>query len=677
MRKLNRTKRKSKLTKKPSQPPAFTKKKKKVGRKQVAANVTRVDFKTRRIHLPSQLTSHQDSSTHLNTLLSQLRHHNANTRLHALTALQQLAHKDPQLIRHSLSNIINRLEPLFTDSHLLKQIHSFLSLLFSLTPPELISPHIPLLIAYVNVALAHPQSSIQSTALEIGRSLLSFFPREISHHAQRILPKYLALMDSHSISHQLTGRTPTFSQLVTPVISTHSLTLSHTLEQCRLVFENILSTLTLLIRDSSNDVTPPPSTLSHTNSPVAYIPPRGLLSTRKPVELDSGIVSFYSSYIPVGWSQFKELHNSLSKSSLTSERLQGTLKTLSAIIDTYILLPQLVTVKLLNQVECSIAKYHTSQKQPWISEFYNFTDINFPVEATSLSLHRETSHPKPKTDSTNHDALSHLNKRIINLYVSLHTQTKLNLRINSDKVLKYIQTLALSHDDVTALISILQSLRGCKRDSSECECPHLIQGVSTLIWNYLQESGSREEVLDFVLFLLDFYFELTNTDLMLHVDSMLSSLSSLVQDPISNATASCLVKSLSRLYTHSCASSSLISSRGSIILSLLQYLPHCQSQQLQRSIINLAFFSDLDNTEFLDSTYELITCIPIDISLHLLDVLIALSENQSKHSQVLPFLQKLKENSSPSPHSLQSDTSVSPLVMRAVSYLNHQYPSLI
>ncbi|KAI6653631.1 Testis-expressed sequence 10 protein-like [Oopsacas minuta] len=597
-----------KKTNKKSQPPTFTKVKKKVGKRQLPANTTRIDFKSRQIHLPSQLAN-EGTTSRISTYIQQLKHHNVNTRVRAINSIQQIATKESEFFKNVLANVLYGIGPIFTDVNVevQKEFRNFLAVLFTLFPADNFTPYFSLIIAYLIASLTHTDVNIKTTALNMGRSLVTLFPNETSHHVHVILPKYLSLLTGYNPHNLRSRKTPTFSQLVAPRISTNLLAVNNTLEQSMLIFENIKITSALLVPHAKSH------TSSNTNSTpsnkyIVHIPPRLFHTSKQSIEIHESIVGFFTTFLSVSWSDLKELHSSLSNSSLSTNKIEHIVNTISTIIDTYMLIPCILTIDVLDQIECSLTKEYSSNEESWITELYSFFSCNFPIEiAGSCSI-----------------ASLRLNYQILNLYISVHIFSNPDKPFSKQEVTEFIDNLELTSDDVIKLISILVMLQFCKQKESTCDCPHIIQLICDKIWNYLHQNCGKEEILEFLIFLLDYYFELTDNYLLVHLNNILNEFSSMVQQcKLTESLTDKMVYSLSRMFARSHVPLAIVSSRNDIIISLLTSITQSEySELLQSRIIHLAFFSNINDSDFLNTLLnDVITRLSIDNSLCLLDVL--------------------------------------------------------
>ena len=620
-------KQKKKVSNKKTQPPAFTKVKKKVGKKQIPTNATRVDFKSRQIHLRSQLASVYDSTSRLATYLQQLKHHNVNTRVHAIESLQQLATKEPGIFDKSLSNIIYSIETLFTDDNneVQKQFRVFLTFLFSNFPADQFIPFISLTVAYLLAALTHHNVTVQTTGLCLGRSLVILLPSEISHHVHTILPKYLSILTGNPHLHNMRTNKLAFSQLITPRVSTNILFVKTTLDRCMMIFESIKLTSSLLIPLAKSPTFHDTSTLiGHT----VHIVPRFSNVLDKSITVHNSIVLFFTSYLSTSWSHFKELHSSLSNSSLAALRIEQAISTISTIIDTYMLIPRVLTMNVLDKIESSLVENYSSSEEAWVEEIYTFFNQNFPVEIARAS------------SASN---LESLNWKFLNLYISVHIFANSDKLFAGQRVSAYIESINITNDDVISLTSILDILKVCKQTENTCDCSHLIQTICRIVWQYLQQNSAKS-ALNFVIFLLEFYCEVYNKELLTYFNTIFTHLLPLLQQ--CRLTESITLKIVSSLYfmlTRSCTPPSILSARNAIILYLLTSLTNSEySQQLQERIIHLTFFSDLDDFNFLHSLLnDVIAYLSTEKSLCLLDVLFSSYKTNVHDSSFSRFLKEL------------------------------------
>ena len=624
---MRKTKRQKKTSSKKTQPPAFTKVKKKVGKKQIPTNATRVDFKSRRIHLRSQLASVYDSTSRLSTYLQQLGHHNVNTRVHALESLQQLATKEPGIFDKSLSNVMYSIEPLFSDdnSEVQEQFRVFLTFLFSNFPADQFIPYIPLTVAYLLAALTHHNATVQTTGLYLGRSLVMLLPREISHHVHTILPKYISILTSSTHHHNLRTNKLTFSELITPCVSTNILSVKTTLDQCMLIFENIKLTSSLLVPLAKSPTYHDTSTLiGHS----VHVAPRFSNVLDRSIPVHVSIVVFFTSYLSTSWSHFRELHSSLSNSSLTAFRLEQATSTISTIIDTYMLIPRVLTINVLDKIESSLVEDYSISEEAWVEEIYIFFNQNFPVEIARSNL-----------ASNSHS----LNWKFLNLYISVHIFANSDKLFAGQKVSDFIESIDITNDDVISLTSILDILKVCKQTEYACECSHLIRTICGILWEYLQQNSAKD-VLDFVIFLLEYYCEISNKELLAYFNTIFTQLLPLLQQCRLTESITCkIVNSLSYMLTRSCTPPSILSARNGIILYLLTSLTNSEySQQLQERVIHLTFYSDLDDFNYLRSILNDVTAyLATEKSLCLLDVLFTSYKTNVHNTSFSRFLKEL------------------------------------
>ena len=624
---MGKTKRQKKTSNRKTQPPAFTKVKKKVGKKQIPTNATRVDFKSRQIHLRSQLASVYDSTSRLSTYLQQLKHHNDNTRVHAIESLQQLATKEPGILDKSLSNVMYSLEPLFTDdnSEVQKQFRVFLTFLFSNFPADQFIPYISLTVAYLLAALTHHNVTVQTTGLYLGRNLVTFLPREISHHVHTILPKYLSILTGNTHYHNLRTNRLTFSQLVTPRVSTNILSVKTTLDQCMLIFESIKLASALLVPPAKSPTFHDTSTLiGHT----VLIAPRFSNVLDRSIIIHDSVVVFFTSYLSTSWFHFKELHSSLSNSSLPSLRIEQATSTISTIIDTYMLIPRVLTINVLGEIESSLVEDYSSREEAWVEEIYTFFNQNFPIEIAR-------SNPA--------FGLQSLNWKFLSLYVSVHIFSNSDKLFAGQKMTDFIESIDITNDDVISLTSILDILKVCKQTEYTCGCSHLIQTICGIVWDYLQQNSAKS-VLNFVIFLLEYYCEISNKELLTYLNNIFTHLLPLLQQcKLTESTICKIVNSLSYMLTRSCTPPPILPALNGIILYLLTSLTNLEySQQLQEKVIHLTFFSDLDDFNFLHSILnDVMVYLSTEKLLCLLDVLFASYKTNIHKSSFSRFLKEL------------------------------------
>lgn len=136
-------------------------------------------------------------------LLSQFQHYNGSVRLDAVTGLQELITAHPELLKSSISVILERSSELFTDKdvNVRQAVIKFFKLIFPQTPSQQIQPFFSIISAYLCCAMTHIQDDIQSDSLLIFDLLLANFPDCVVNNSSQLLPNFI-----EQISHQNHGK---------------------------------------------------------------------------------------------------------------------------------------------------------------------------------------------------------------------------------------------------------------------------------------------------------------------------------------------------------------------------------------------------------------------------------------------------------------------------------------
>lgn len=102
-------------------------------------NVTKTNFKVKKIVIKEQLRTHADTETlstrklNVNELLSRLNHFNTNSRTDALQGLKELITRNPEVLEQHLGQLINGITPLILNIEKVVNILIFSIISTSLT----------------------------------------------------------------------------------------------------------------------------------------------------------------------------------------------------------------------------------------------------------------------------------------------------------------------------------------------------------------------------------------------------------------------------------------------------------------------------------------------------------------------------------------------------------------
>ncbi|CAO3642235.1 unnamed protein product [Cunninghamella blakesleeana] len=199
--------------KKAAQNEDFKKKKLKVGKaKALPDNYTNTSFTTKSISLPNQSINENKSSElttsrnlTLTDLLIQLKHYNSSVKKDALSGLQELCDRNPNLLVSSLGTIVNGIVRLFIDDdfEVRKALLKFLNESFINIDVKELEPFVPLLIIYTCSAMTHIMEDIRLDAIKLLDIWITILPDEIVNKFwKRICGNFSSLLtvDSNNIS---------------------------------------------------------------------------------------------------------------------------------------------------------------------------------------------------------------------------------------------------------------------------------------------------------------------------------------------------------------------------------------------------------------------------------------------------------------------------------------------
>ncbi|KAG0184060.1 hypothetical protein DFQ28_000212 [Apophysomyces sp. BC1034] len=200
---------------------SFGKTKLKVGKKKALPdNFTDTSFKSKSISLPNQSIT-EDKSREITTsrnltladLVIQLKHYNANVRKDALSGLEELCGRHPELLVSSLSSVVHGLLKLFIDDDrdVRKSLLAFLRECFVPLDKADLQPFLPLLVIYTCSAMTHIFEDIRLDAIKLADLWVEIAPDVIvSKFWDRFTGNYISLLavDSTSMNTSSTSSTP-------------------------------------------------------------------------------------------------------------------------------------------------------------------------------------------------------------------------------------------------------------------------------------------------------------------------------------------------------------------------------------------------------------------------------------------------------------------------------------
>ncbi|KAJ7630987.1 hypothetical protein FB45DRAFT_917132 [Roridomyces roridus] len=193
----------------------FSKKKLKLGKgKQLASNAIDTSFKARSIALPSQsITADKDDSAPttkrrltFEDLVTHLKHYSPGTRKDALLGLRELLDAHPEILKPSLTTLVNATIRLVGDEEaaVRKALLEFFVWLFPRIPTEDLIPHSNSLLLFTTSAQTHIFPEIRVDAIRFLNLLLEYLPAATvsgwnqsgSENGSRVLEGYLGILSA-------------------------------------------------------------------------------------------------------------------------------------------------------------------------------------------------------------------------------------------------------------------------------------------------------------------------------------------------------------------------------------------------------------------------------------------------------------------------------------------------
>ncbi|KAM3964951.1 testis-expressed protein 10 [Aphomia sociella] len=188
-------------------------------------NVTKTNFKVKKIVIKEQLKKHSQSEAlstrklNVKDLLSRLNHFNTHARTDALVGLKELAGNHPEVLDQNLGPLILGITPLLLNiekvvrHESLKALHTVLSNINLVK----IEPFFDIMSTYLRSAMTHIDGRIQEDSLLFLDLLLQCTPQKVAQDFHKILPNFLDMISKLRVDTK-PGRTLTVnlsSQLTT------------------------------------------------------------------------------------------------------------------------------------------------------------------------------------------------------------------------------------------------------------------------------------------------------------------------------------------------------------------------------------------------------------------------------------------------------------------------------
>ncbi|XP_059049977.1 testis-expressed protein 10 homolog [Achroia grisella] len=165
-------------------------------------NVTKTNFKIKKIVIKEQLKKHGQSEAlstrklNIKELLSRLNHFNTHARTDALIGLKELATTHPEILDQHLGSLILGITPLLLNiekvvrHESLKTLHTILSIINIVK----IEPFFDIMSTYLRSAMTHIDSRIQEDSLLFLDILLQCTQQKVAQDFHKILPNFLDMI---------------------------------------------------------------------------------------------------------------------------------------------------------------------------------------------------------------------------------------------------------------------------------------------------------------------------------------------------------------------------------------------------------------------------------------------------------------------------------------------------
>ncbi|CAG9562449.1 unnamed protein product [Danaus chrysippus] len=179
-------------------------------------NVTKTNFKVKKIVIKEQLKKHLQSEAltsrklNIKELLSRLNHFNTKSRTDALDGLKEIITSFPEVLERNLGQLLLNVTPLVLNIEKLVRQGSLkvLHLILSNVSSEKIEPFFDIMSTYLRSAMTHIDSRIQEDSLFFLDILLLCAPSKVAQDFHKIIPNFLDMISKLRVDSK-PGRTLT------------------------------------------------------------------------------------------------------------------------------------------------------------------------------------------------------------------------------------------------------------------------------------------------------------------------------------------------------------------------------------------------------------------------------------------------------------------------------------
>ncbi|XP_047025457.1 testis-expressed protein 10 homolog [Helicoverpa zea] len=179
-------------------------------------NVTKTNFKVKKIVIREQLKKHGETEAlstrklNIKELLSRLNHFNTHSRTDALNGLKELIESHPEVLEHNLGELVHGITPLVLNIEKVVRHESLkvLHVLLSKAKIERIDPFFDIMCTYLRSAMTHIDGRIQEDSLLFLDTLLLCTPTKVAEDFHKIIPNFLDMISKLRVDSK-PGRTLT------------------------------------------------------------------------------------------------------------------------------------------------------------------------------------------------------------------------------------------------------------------------------------------------------------------------------------------------------------------------------------------------------------------------------------------------------------------------------------
>ncbi|XP_058065748.1 testis-expressed protein 10 homolog [Anopheles bellator] len=167
-------------------------------------NVTKTNFKVRKIVLPDQLKQRNltqasvlsSKSLTLKDCLAKLRQNHASAKTEGLRGIREILGKMPSEVQTMLSNVLKDVAGLAIDveHEVRRDCYKTLGCILASSGPSGLAPFFDLLLSFLRCAMTHIQPRIQEDSLLLLDVLLQYAPALILANRDKILPPFLDMI---------------------------------------------------------------------------------------------------------------------------------------------------------------------------------------------------------------------------------------------------------------------------------------------------------------------------------------------------------------------------------------------------------------------------------------------------------------------------------------------------